>query len=60
VIIFATADSVGAYGGCTVLKRFGHTPHVLSGLFTACELKIDEVTCWCRIPILTIGHKRQK
>lgn len=59
LIIFASADSVGAYGGTTVLKQLGHAPHFLGGLFTASRLKIDEVKTWCRLPILTIGSQDQ-
>ena len=51
---------MGAYGGYNFLKRLGHTPHFLGGLFTASGLKIDEVASWCPVPILTSGHKQQK
>jgi hypothetical protein len=60
LVLFAAEDSVAAYGGSTFLKRIGHPPDLLTGLFTASPLKTREVQSHCSTPIFSTAPDHQK
>jgi hypothetical protein len=60
VLLFSAADSVGAYGGCEVLRRMGYPPDFVSGLVTASKLKTKEVAAHCPVPLFHATPHQQE
>ncbi len=59
-IIFSAGDSLAAINGKNVLDSLGLSPFVLSGLFTASPLLIEEVKNNVTVPVLTIEEISDK
>ncbi len=53
-VIFSAGDSLAAISGMNTLHSYGLSPFVLSGLFTASPLLIEEVKNNTTVPVLTI------
>ncbi len=53
-VLFSASDSLAAINGANTLYSFGLSPFVLSGLFTASPLLIEEVKNNTILPVLTI------
>ena len=53
-VIFSAGDSLSAINGKNILDSWGLSPFVLSGLFTASPLLIEEVKNNITVPVLTI------
>ena len=52
--MLSCGDSLGTLSGLRVLRDWGIEPCVLSGLFSASELLINEVIEKCQVPVVTL------
>ncbi|QMU58515.1 MAG: DUF1611 domain-containing protein [Boseongicola sp.] len=52
-VLFAAPDALGAYGGVSMLERFGVTPFAISGMVSCSPLATREAAEVTGLPILT-------
>lgn len=53
-VILSCPDSLSVYGGLEILKSIDINPVIVSGLFTASPLMINEVKAITKIPVFTL------
>ena len=53
-LILSCGDSMSVLNGLNLLKEMGHEPLLVSGLFTASPLLVEEVREHCTVPVFTL------